>query len=191
MMRNFVAWATITLLALFAALTFWLDRVVQPPPPKNDGSTRHDPDFIVENFNALRYGEDGQPRFSLAATKMTHYPDDDSTHLERPHFTRFDARSAPLHALALRGLVSKDGEHTYLEDNVQIIREAFDSRSEMILRTSYLHIIPDKEVAMTDKAVTIDDAHTHITGVGLKLDSKNSEFKLLSRVKVRYEKTPK
>jgi lipopolysaccharide export system protein LptC len=191
MTRNFAAWAAIGLLGLFAALTFWLDSVVQPPPPKRDGSTRHDPDIIVENFSALQLGEDGQPRFALAAIRMTHYPDDETTLLERPHFTRFSSTTAPLHALSQRGTVSKDGEATDLYDNVQVIREAYDSKSEMVLRTSSLHIIPDKELAMTDKPVTIDDAHTHMTGVGLKLDSKTRQFKLLSRVKVRYEKPSK
>ena len=57
-----------------------------------------------------------------------------------------------------------------------------------MLKTSYLHVMPKKELATTDKPVTINDAHTHITAVGLKLDSKNHQFKLLSRVKVRYEK---
>lgn len=191
MTRNFAAWAVIILLGLFAALTFWLDRVVEPPPPKRDGSTRHDPDIIVENFSALRLGENGQPHFALAAVKMTHYPDDETTRLDRPHLTRFSSTTAPLHALAQRGTVSKDGEETYLYDNVQVIREAYDSKSEMVLHTSFLHVIPSKELAVTDQPVTIDDAHTHITGVGLKLDSKTRQFQILSRVKVRYEKIPR
>ncbi len=191
MTRNLAAWAAIVLLGLFAALTFWLAQVVEPPAPKRDGSTRHDPDIIVENFSALSLGEDGQPRYALAAVKMTHHPDDDSTDLERPHFTRFNATAAPLHALSQRGTVSKDGKEISLYDNVQVIREAYGDKSELVLRTSSLHIVPDKELATTDRPVTIDDAHTHITGVGLKLDSKTQLFKILSRVKVRYEKPPR
>lgn len=188
MTRNLAAWAVLGLLGLFAALTFWLNQTVQPPPPKTDGSTRHDPDTIVENFSALRLDPAGQPHDALAAVKMTHYPDDDTTLLERPHFTRFNAKTAPLHALAQRGTLSKDGEEAHLHDNVTVIREAYGNRSELVLRTSYLHVIPKKDLATTDKPVTIDDAHTHITAVGLKLDSKANQFKLLSRVKVRYEK---
>lgn len=191
MTRNPAAWAAIVLLGLFAALTFWLAQVAEPPPPKRDGSTRHDPDIIVENFSALRLGEDGRPRFALAAIKMTHYPDDESTQLERPHFTRFSSTTAPIHVLSQRGTVSRNGEEIYLYDNVQLIREAYDGKSELVLRTSFLHVTPDKELAVSDRPVVIDDAHTHITGVGLKLDSKTRLFKILSRVKVRYEKPPR
>jgi len=191
MKRNLAAWTSISLLGLLVALTFWLDQVVQPPPPKYDGSTRHDPDYFVDNFSALRYGDDGQPRFALAAVKMTHYPDDDTTHLERPHFTRFNPNTAPLHALAQRGTLSKDGKQTELYDNVKVIREAYGDKSEMILRTSYLHLLTEQELATTDRPVVIDDEHTHITGVGLKLNSKTRQYQLLSRVKVRYEKPSK
>lgn len=188
MTRNLAAWAALIFLGLFAALTFWLDRTVQPPPPKLDGSARHDPDTIVENFSALQLDPAGRPRYALAAVKMTHYPDDETTHLERPHFTRFNPNTAPLHALAQRGLLSKDGEEAHLHDKVTVIREAYNNKSELTLRTSYLHVMPNKELAVTDKPVTIDDAHTHITAVGLKLDSKSNQFKLLSRVKARYDK---
>lgn len=190
MTRNLAAWAFLGLLGLFTALTFWLDRTVQPPPPKLDGSTRHDPDTIVENFSALKLDPAGQPHYALAAVKMMHYPDDETTLLERPHFTRFNPKTAPLHALAQRGSLSKDGEEAHLHDNVTVIREAYNNKSELVLRTSYLHVMPKKELATTDKPIVLDDAHTHITAVGLELDSKTSQFKLLSRVKVRYEKKP-
>ena len=188
MTRNLVGWTIIGLLGTFAALTYWLSQAVQPPPPKLDGSTRHDPDTIVENFSALTLDKSGQPHFALAAVKMTHYPDDETTDLERPHFTRFNSKTAPLHALSQRGTLSKDGDEAFLRDNVTVIREAYDSKSELVLRTTYLHILPKKDLATTDKPVTIDEAHTHITAVGLKLDSKNNLLKLLSRVKVRYDK---
>ncbi|MEJ5209965.1 MAG: LPS export ABC transporter periplasmic protein LptC [Burkholderiales bacterium] len=188
MNRNLAAWAALGLLGLFAALTYWLAQAVEPPPPKRDGSTRHDPDFIVENFSAVRLGEDGKPRFTLAAVKMTHYPDTETSELVRPHFTRFSPTAAPLHALAQKGTVSRDGEEVYLRDNVRIIREAHGDRSELTLTTSALHIQPEKELAMTDQPVTITDAHTQITGVGLKLNAKTRHFQILSRVKVHYAK---
>jgi lipopolysaccharide export system protein LptC len=191
MIRNLAAWAVLGLLGLFAALTYWLSEAVQPPPPKLDGSTRHDPDTIVQNFSAMQLDPQGQPRFALAAVKMIHYPDDETTHLERPHFTRFNPTAAPLHALAQRGLLSKDGEEAHLYDNVTVIREAYGNKSELVLRTSYLHVMPNKELAVTDKPVTIEDAHMHITAVGLKLDSKSNQLQLLSRVKARYENKPR
>ena len=88
-MKDRVAlWFPLGIMALLAALSYWLDRSVQPTTPKRDGSTRHDPDYTVESFSATRLSPDGTPQYVLAAAKMAHYPDDDSTHLERPHFTQ-------------------------------------------------------------------------------------------------------
>ncbi len=189
MIRDRLAlWFPAGLLALLAMLTFWLDRTVQPPPPKNDGSSRHDPDYTVENFTATRMGQDGLPRHTLSAARMVHYPDDDSTHLDRPHFISFAQGKAPLHIQSSSGLISKDGEHAYFTGNVQVTREAFRDRSALTLTTSYLHVIPDQDLALSDKPVAIRDAHTNIDGVGLELNNKTHVMKLFSRVKGRYEK---
>jgi len=71
-------WLPLAALALLVALTFWLNQLVQAPAPRLDGSTRHDPDLIVENFDAQKLTEDGTVQYTLAARKMVHYPDDDS-----------------------------------------------------------------------------------------------------------------
>ncbi|MEK6664041.1 MAG: LPS export ABC transporter periplasmic protein LptC [Pseudomonadota bacterium] len=187
MTKNPSAWAMLIFLLLFAAVTLWLDRVVQPTGPKLDGSNRHDPDYIVDNFSSIKLDPTGQPHLTLAAIKMTHYPDDQTTHLVRPHFMRFAPNAAPMHMYSQRGFVSEDGDNAYLHDQVRVVREARGTQSELTLNTSYLHIMPEQELAMTDKPVVIQDAHTFITAVGLKLDQKKHQFKLLSRVKVRYE----
>ena len=186
MNKNLSAWATFVFLVLFAGLTFWLDHVVQPAGPKLDGSGRHEPDYIVENFNALKLDLTGQPHFTLAAIKMTHYPDTKDTDLERPHLIAFKPNTPPTHVYAQRGTVTEDGEHAYLYDKVQIVREASRKRSEVTVNTSYLHVIPDKNYMETDKPVVIQDANTLINAVGLKLDKEKHELKLLSRVKARY-----
>lgn len=191
MNKNLPALATLLFLVLFAGLTLWLDRVVQPAGPKLDGSTRHEPDYIVDNFNAIKLDLNGQPHFTLAAIKMTHYPDDLTTTLERPHFIGLNPKTAPYHMYALHGTITEDGDHAYFRDNVRVVREAYGKDSELTLNTSYLHIIPEESIAETDKPVVIQDAHTHITAVGLKLDKDKHQFKLLSRVKARYAPPPR
>lgn len=190
MLKNPVAWGTLGVLIALTAATLWLDSIVQPPEAKLDGSARHDPDFIVEKFSSVKLYPSGDTEFTLAAIKMTHYPDTQTSYLERPHFARFapNNSSAPLHAYAQRGVVTEDGEQTDLYDNVRVIREAQGIRSELTLATTFLKLFPNQGFAVTDKPVVIDDAHTHITAVGLKLDSNKRELKLLSRVKVRYDK---
>ena len=80
----------IALLALLALLTFWIERTVQQPPPKVDGSNRHDPDYILNNFVTTKTDINGDLRYRLLAQEMRHFPDDDSTELKEPHFTRYE-----------------------------------------------------------------------------------------------------
>lgn len=188
MRDRYAIWFQVGLLLLLAMLTFWLERTVQAPQPKNDGSSRHDPDYTVENFTATRMGLDGLPRHTLAAAKMVHYPDDDTTHLEKPHFTRLEKDRPPLHIQSDRGLLSSEGEHAYFTGNVLVTREATQDKSALTLTTSYLHVIPDQDRALTDKPVNIRNAHTNVNAVGLELNNQTHVMKLLSRVKGEYEK---
>jgi lipopolysaccharide export system protein LptC len=187
MNNRLTLWFPVGLMLLLAMLSFWLDRTVQPPQPKYDGSSRHDPDYIVENFTTTRMGMNGLPHHRLTAAKMVHYPDDDSTHLDGPHITRFESGVAPMHIQSAKGLLSKEGEHAYFTDHVVVTRDAFDDKSTMTLTTSYLHVIPDKDLALTDKPVNIRDARTNIDAVGLELNNKTHVMKLFSHVKGRYE----
>ncbi|MEW5942875.1 MAG: LPS export ABC transporter periplasmic protein LptC [Pseudomonadota bacterium] len=189
MKDRFAAGFPLALLFLLAALTFWLDRAVQAPQAKRDGSGRHDMDYSVENFTMTRMGKDGAPQHTLAAAKMVHYPDDDSTHLTNPHYTRLDKEKPPLHIRAQRGLVSSNGEHVYFTGGVQVVREAGRGKDQVTAATEFLHVIPDKDLALTDKAVTIRTPTVVMTAVGLELNNKTHTMKLLSRVKGHYEKT--
>jgi len=61
------------LLALLGG-TYWLDLQAQPDPEKADNKERGDPDAIMENFSAVQLNKQGQPRFTIAAGRMQHYP---------------------------------------------------------------------------------------------------------------------
>ena len=49
--------------------------------------------------------------------------------------------------------------------------------------TEYLHVVPDKEMASTDKPVTIEEPRGIIHSVGLELDNKAKTLKLKSAVR--------
>jgi len=53
------SWLPLTVLGLLVGLTLWLNQLVQPQAARADGSTRHDPDLMVENFKARKLDPDG------------------------------------------------------------------------------------------------------------------------------------
>lgn len=186
MTDRLTAWFPLVLLALLAALTFWLDSFVRPPGGDSGVAARHDPDYIVDGLSAVRMDPDGSVKYALSAERMVHYPDDDTTHLRRPRFVSYATAQAPVTITAREGLVSTEGENIYFHDNVVVTRAPYANRSELVMRTSYLHVVPDSHIAKTDRPVTITDAHTTVHAVGLELNSETQVLRLLSRVKGTY-----
>lgn len=183
MNERLTAWFPLLLLTVLAGLTFWLDRFVQSPGYARGASARHDPDYTVDGLSAVRMNADGKIKHTLSAEKMVHYPDDDSTHLRSPKFVNYAAALAPVTITAREALVSGEGENIYFHNDVHVIRAPYAEKSRLDMRTSYLHVIPDDNLARTDRAVTITDANTIVTAVGLELNSETRVLKLLSRVK--------
>jgi lipopolysaccharide export system protein LptC len=186
MSERLTAWFPLLLLAALAGLTFWLDRFVQPPGTNHGAAARHDPDYVVDGLSAVRMAPDGSVKHSLFAERMVHYPDDDTTHLRLPRFVSYATAQAPVTITAREALVSREGENIYFHDDVIVTRAPYADRSELRMRTSYLHVIPDENIAKTDRAVTITDANTTVQAVGLELNSETQVLRLLSRVKGTY-----
>lgn len=180
----------LALLAVLALLTLWIDRSVQAPEPKPDGSTRHDPDYILTNFVTTKTDVNGDIRSILRATEMRHFPDDDSTELKAPDLVQFGIADAPDTSItAKRGWVSSDGETVKFMDDVKVVREAFGDRGEMTLLTEYLHVTPDTGIATTDRPVVIKQApKTVIHGTGMIYNKKKQTMTLLKDVRVHYER---
>jgi lipopolysaccharide export system protein LptC len=175
----------LALMALLAALTYWLDRLVQSPAAAPNALLRHDPDYIVDNLLATRMDVNGRIKNTLFAVKLVHFPDDDTTELAAPRFISY-AKSAPVTITAKTGLVSSNGENVYFKDNVRVVRAPYGEKSEMVVNTDYLHVLPDDNIAKTDRAVTITDANMVVNAVGMEMNSETRIMLLNARVKGVY-----
>ena len=121
--------APLLLAGMLAALTFWLDRIVQPTGARPAAASRHDPDYIVERLSAVRMDESGAASYTLSAAKMVHYPDDDTTLLDARRSSSATARrQAPVTITASEAVVSGNGENVYFQDDVRVTRAAVCGR---------------------------------------------------------------
>ena len=173
------------LLPFFGLLgaTYWLNQQVLPEPAIPDSSKRHDPDAIIEDFSATKLNEQGVPSFIMAAKKLLHYPDDDSTTLEAPHISILSTGQPAIYATAKHGAISSKGDVVILHDDVEVLRAASARQTGLTLQTDYLNIIPDQNLANTDRAVVIIDAHNIVHATGMEMDNKTRTLKLLSQVR--------
>ena len=176
------------LLAAVAAVTVWLDRHVQPPEPVPSGKGRHDPDYTADNFVVTRIGPDGAVRYRLTARRMQHYPDDDTTDLDSPKIVNFRDSGVTMTATSKTAKLSSNADDVYLQDDVRLTRAPYAEHSELNMTTSWLHVVPDKGTANTNRPVRIQDANTLITSDGLEFDNNTRILNLLSNVRGRYEK---
>jgi lipopolysaccharide export system protein LptC len=179
----------LVLAALLAIITFWINLTVEQQGPKIDGSNRHDPDYMMQNFVTTQTDITGRLSYILAATEMVHYPDDDSTVLQRPRFTQYSVNKPYTQIEGLRGYVSSNGEEIELVDNVKVVRQAFEGKGEMQVLTEKLTILPKQDIAKTNSPVVITQApKTVIHATGMIFDKKNQTVQLFNRVKVHYER---
>jgi lipopolysaccharide export system protein LptC len=175
------------LMLWLAALTFWLERTVREEEGTHPSLRRHDPDYIVDNLKHTRYNAQGAVESTLAAAKMLHYPDDDTTDLIAPQLVQTKPNQPRVTVTAERGAVSQDGEEVFLYDNVLLVRDGGAERSETRMRTSFLHLARGGTVAITDRQVVITEAARVLSGRGMEYHTESQELFLRERVRGRYE----
>jgi lipopolysaccharide export system protein LptC len=184
-----VSWSPVLFLGSLAALTYWLDAQVQPPPPRIDGNLRHDPDMVIEQFRAQSFGPDGGVRQSLAAASARHFPDDGSVDFTAPAITLTEPERPKVSLEATEGTLSGDRETIVLRGKVRATQAAASGRDKaqaaqgpVTLTTEWLRLQPKKGRADTDHPVTIEEPRGIIRSVGLALDNEAHTLKLTSRV---------
>jgi len=174
------------LILALAAASLWLERAVQAPERDRSGKTRHDPDFIAEDFGIVKMNAAGKPEYTLSAQRMLHYPDDESTSIVAPRLVQRHDDASPIVISAERGLVSKNGDEARFSGSVVVVREAGEGQNELRIQTEYLQIIPDRDLAQTDQPVVITEGRSRLVGTGMELNSKTRQFTLRSQVRGTY-----
>jgi lipopolysaccharide export system protein LptC len=178
-------WLPLAALALMVALTVWLNQLVQAPAGRS-GKLRHDPDVVVEKFNARKLGEDGRVLYTLVARKMVHYPDDDSALLEDVTVEAFEPKQPKLTATADQGRLEKGGDVVQIEGNVVVIRDADGKDPAARFTTDRLTVLPDAGIARTSSEVTLVSANGRTVATGMEIDNRARTLKL-ERVHATYK----
>jgi len=175
------------LMLALAGLTFWLERTVRDEEGVHPSLRRHDPDYVVDNLKHTKFNSKGQVESTLVATKMIHYPDDDSTDLVAPHVVQTKPNEPRMTVTADRGALSQDGEEVFLYDNVLVVRDAWQDRSETRMRTSFMHVIQEHSVFRTDRDIVISEDDRVLSGRGMEYRNDTKELFLRERVRGRIE----
>lgn len=174
------AWSPLLLLGGLALATWWLDAQIQPPPPKPDGSSRHDPDIFIEKFRAVALDANGRAVQTVAAERAARFADDQSTEFTAPSVMLAEAGRPALSAVAERGVLTGDRKRVTLSGSVVAVRDADPNvkRGEtpvgpIRLATESLTVFPDEHRVVTDRPVTVEEPRGIIHADGLDLDTNS------------------
>jgi len=170
-------------LALF---TVWLERTVREDE-RHPSYRRHDPDYIIDNFTVTSFDRNGTPESTLAAAKMLHYPDDDTTELLAPRVVHSRPDKPRITLRADRGALSPDGEEVFLFGNVLMTRDAGPGVGPARVQTTFLHVLRSRSLVRTDREVEIAEEGRVLSGRGMEYSNDTQELVLHANVRGRFE----
>jgi lipopolysaccharide export system protein LptC len=175
---------SVGILSALAAVSYYLvelsDQFARLERARPDG---HQADYIVEGLALTRMNRDGAPLFKLSANRLTHYGDDDTSEFERPQMVSLDPDKPLVRLQADRGRTDGAGQVTHLHGNVQLTRAAQAEQPELRVQTDYAKVLTDREIALTDRPVTIQYGESSLTGVGMEFNNSTRVLDVLSDVR--------
>ena len=171
----------LSVMLTLAALTFWLRYATELPEERRDGKHRHDPDYIVSDAVLRKLDANGRLQYTLKATDIRHYPDDDSTDMLQPHLVFLHPTRPPITVRADRGHANSDGEQVDFYDNVRLERAPSKKDAALIATMPQLTVLPDDDKAYTKSPVLITQGKSWVKGVGMQVDSRAQTYLLESQ----------
>ena len=176
-------------IAIVALASFWLKEEVINEYKNFKLSKNSGPSFFLKDFDSTKTDKEGNLQFSLQAEYMKHFKGKDKTSLLKPFYTKYKNKKKHSTIYSDVGEINDKGEQIILKENAILVRLPTKTKKVLKLFTHELNIYSELDVVTSQKAVKmIQEPNIEIDGIGMKYDNKDGILKLLSNVKVRYEK---
>lgn len=179
-------------IVFIAGLSFWLSLEVKKELTDDEKNTTSAADFYLKNFHLKQMTAEGFIKYTFEGRDMKNYKYSEKTFLTKPIFVKFNGSNPVSNITGDSGEIINMGQEIVVKNNVVLTRLATSAKKKMSLYTNQLNIIPSEDVVFSKKAVKIiQEPNIEVDGVGMKYDKKENTIKLLSNVKVYYEKPKK
>ncbi len=178
----------IGLMLILAALSYWLNIVATADPVDIGGRFRHDPDTIVKNFDAISYDEAGNRKAGLRGAELRHFPDDESSVIQKPLLQRFTINTGTSTVNANQAVVNSDGSEVDLTGDVKAVRPAQGGKPALTLTAPHMHVLVDEERARTPGFARVQQGSSWISGTGFEADNVTRTFSFHSNVNGSYKR---
>ncbi len=163
---NALRYVPILIAALIALGTYWMAEQARRVELQHQPSPLN-PDFVVEGVRMSRMDAQGTVQTIVSATRMVHVPQSDRATLEQPRVLQSAPGKPPVTITADRGESINNAQVVDLDGHVVIERAPTQANPALIVRTERLQVLPDDDVAKTDRAVAIDYGKSTMAGTGM------------------------
>lgn len=175
-------------IALAAAASWWLYQQVASEHARLEGRERHDPDAFADDIELRTLNARGKLEHRLQASRMEHYPDDDSTTLDAPYLELYRPGEPTWRVRSSQGRVSSGGAEVLLEGDVDVQRAGNKAGLRPVhLTTSKLRVFPDRDYAETDVAITYRTTDLVVRSLGMRAHFDTGQVELPARVRAVYQ----
>jgi lipopolysaccharide export system protein LptC len=178
---------TISLLIILAmGLSAWSIMITNPLKKVSIDENPNQPDSFMEDVVATIFNKEGNPSLKLVAPQMTHYPENNMTHIVTPHVTIYRKSPQPWYIESEYANAKNGIDEILFWSNVNIHHPADIDNPTTSLKTNSLTIFPDQKIASTKEAVTFVQPDTTVHAVGMLANFDDGTIKLLSQAKGEY-----
>lgn len=144
-----------------------------------------EPDYIISGLSAEHFGKKGLLDQQIDAKSATHYPHNNTTILDTPSVIVREGETPQWGVRANTGELQGDDVLT-LKGQVQIVPMGKE-KERFSLSTEELSIDLHKQIADTDKLVTIESISTHVQATGMTLNLSTEHVQFKSKVRGRHD----
>jgi lipopolysaccharide export system protein LptC len=168
---------------LLAAGSFWLVEISN----RSSDSTavqreRTEPDYFVDNFTYSKLDAKGRVAYVIEGKKMTHYPVDKHSLIEKPILRNWSPDRPPTTVRAERATVNGDRTEVKLMGKVILERAQARGGEALTVTSDYMLVLPEKDIVTTDRRVDIRVGDVRLSGTGMLANNATRELTLESSV---------
>lgn len=155
-------------------------------PPVKQSLLQHRQFFMLNVHSYKTDPKTGKLAMILQAPRVTRGADANHYHIKQPTVTKLTQGQAPTYIRSHYATTSLKFDVIDLIGHVKIDQAASHTHPRNKVRTSHLRYLPNKNVASSDKFVTLWQGMNKISGTGLRADLNHNNLSLLHNVQGEY-----
>ena len=140
-------------------------------------------EIFMNKFEMISMGLNGKPNYTVNGDYLQRANDSDDTKIKQPLFHLYQ-EDKHWEVSAKSAIINDKKETIQLKDNVFMQQKNIEPA--ITIRTQYLMIHTNTQIAQTKSAVIVTQGGSRITSDGMVLNNKTSKLELSSNVKGHY-----